>query len=222
MFKIDDVYKIQSLIKAVTDHPDLPWKDAWSKGQLESKSWMLDQIANIQQSFDCVYVIGGWLGVLPWLMFNDSRFNVNVIKSFDIEPSCEQAADKLNIEKKMDAWKFKAVTEDAMNMRFSKEGVYEFVALKANGNFSKPKPEVPDCIINSSCDHFPDLQGWIQPLPSSSLLVLQNTNHAHDDTHVNCAESLEDFLKQASLTTVLYSGSLDMGFSKRFMIIGHK
>ena len=223
MLQLNDVSKIQSLVKTTTDYSSLPWKEAWSVGQISSKMWILDELEKIHStSFECIYVMGGWLGVLSWLLLNDDRFTINKIRSFDIDPECEPAADRLNIDSKINDWKFKAVTADATNMSFSVDGFYDLVALKSTGAYSKPRPERPDCIVNTSCDHFKNLSTWISTLPTTSLLILQNTNVAHDDTHVNCVDNIEDFKAQANLTKLFYAGTLELDNYKRFMIIGYR
>lgn len=216
------IARIQSLVKAMSSYPDLPWIDAWSTGQIQSKLWILDELSNINRKFSCVYVMGGWLGVLPWLLLGDDRFSIGIIRSFDIDPACEPAADKLNIGDKMNSWRFKAVTADATQMKYSSDGYHDFVGVKSDGTYSKSRPEHPDCIINTSCDHFSNLDGWIASLPCDSLIVLQNTNIAHDDTHVNCVDTIDGFAKQAKLATLLYLGEIEISGYKRFMIIGKK
>lgn len=200
----------------------MPWSDAWSTGQLKSKLWLLDELVKIKHEFSCIYVIGGWLGILSWLLLNDTRFCIEHVRSFDVDPLCEPAADRLNINDKMQAWKFKAITADAVKMKYSPEGYFDLVSIKSNGELSKPRTEKPDCIINTSCDHFEQLDMWIDSLPDESLIILQNTNVIHDDTHIGCAETLQDFEKQANLRRLIYSGELNLGEYKRFMLIGKK
>lgn len=208
--------------KAVATYPDAPWQDAWSKGQIGSKLWLINELGKIQHTFSCVYIIGGWLGVLSWLLFRDSIISVNKIRSFDIDPSCHVVADRLNIDNKIDNWKFKAITADAMEMKYSSTGHYDIVMQRFDGTAIGPLPEKPDCIINTSCDHFENLDKWVAGLPKNSLIVLQNTDMKHDDTHVNIVNSIEDFKTQAKLGTVLFSGTLSLENYKRFMLIGHR
>jgi hypothetical protein len=183
---------------------------------------LIEELAKVKNDFLCVYVIGGWLGVLPWLMFRDNKITARDIRSFDIDPSCYRIADDLNIDSKINNWRFKAVTMDANAMKFSSDGYYNFIGEKANGNYSKAKPEKPDCIINTSCDHFSNLHKWIEILPHDVLIVLQNTNVSHDDTHVNCVNDIDEFINQSNLKNIFFSGTLDCGNYKRFMIIGKK
>jgi len=210
------------MARAIQSFPDAPWADAFSKGQLRSKLWLIDELTKIQTSFSCVYTMGGWLGVLPWLMFRDQRMTVDKIRSFDLDPACQPPADKLNIDNTAKSWKFKAITENALTMVFSSDSTYELVGRKSNNTLSKPVHEKPDCIINTSCDHFDDIRSWIYKLPNNVPIVLQNTNTKHDDTHVAHVESVEEFMDSVNLRKVLFSGSLDLDTYKRFMVIGHK
>jgi hypothetical protein len=208
--------------KAISTFPDAPWGDAWSKGQLISKSWLIKELTSIKTTLSCVYVMGGWLGVLPWMMFRSDGLNIDKIRTFDIDPTCYMIADKLNIDNKINNWKFKAITSDATQMKFSRNGCYDIEIQRFDGTTAGPWAEKPDCIINTSCDHFLNLAGWVKTLPKESLIVLQNTDAKHDDTHVGIVNTVEEFKLQANLSTVLFSGTLSLESYKRFMLIGYK
>jgi hypothetical protein len=213
---------IRDIVLAVTKYPEYQWQDAWSNGQLESKTWLVDELSNIQKYFACVYVIGGWVGILPWILLHSTKISPACLRSFDKDPTCEKIADLVNLENVKNNWKFKAVTKDATTMQYDLNGSYSFSTINSDGHQSKARLEKPDCIINTSCDHFDNLKLWIDNTPTDTLLVLQNTNYVHDDSHVNCVNSLDEFKEQAKLSKILYDGTLDLSHYKRFMIIGYK
>lgn len=210
------------MVRAIQAFPQAPWADAFAKGQLRSKLWLIDELVKIKTNFSCIYAIGGWLGVLPWLIFRDDRITVDKIRSFDLDPSCQPPADKLNHDNTIQSWRFKAVTENALTMVYSPDGSYELVGKKANNTLSKQMHERPDCIINTSCDHFDDIRAWIYTLPYDVPIVLQNTNTKHDDTHVGHVDSLDEFVSKSALSTTVFSGELELDAYKRYMVIGYK
>jgi hypothetical protein len=59
-------------------------------------------------------------------------------------------------------------------------------------------------------------------LSDDQAVLLQSNDYFECDQHVNCAESLEVFIKKANLKTVYFSGELQLEKYKRFMIIGLK
>jgi len=194
-------------------------KDALSQGQLKSKMWLIDELRLIDEPLGTVFLCAGWYGILATLMF-EYDLDVEKIRSFDMDPDVENIADKFNLPWFSDQWRFKAITEDIHNVDFNE---HEWTAWSnKNERMSKPIKESPDTIINTSCEHIENFDDWYEKLPKGKLLVLQSNNYEDVQEHVNISKSLEEFVDQTPMKSVLYSGDLPLDTYTRYMRIGYK
>ena len=69
--------------------------DAFSRGQLQSKLWLIDIVNNYDINLGkTIYVCAGWYGVLPALLFERCKIDGNIY-SFDMDPTTDNPADTL-------------------------------------------------------------------------------------------------------------------------------
>lgn len=197
-------------------YPHAPWDDALCHGQMQSKAWAIRELSKLQRDLGLVYVVGGWLGTMGYLMC-ESSLKFRKIRSFDIDPSCQPVADQLNIEHIITGWRFKAVTMDMFAINYGKDHRYQIPLIDR-----KPATPVETCntIINTCCDHI-NLLRWWTLIPAGKLVVLQNNDLKHVD-HINRIQSLDDLLRQAPMSSVLVSDQLPFAHYTRFMVIGIK
>lgn len=176
-------------------------KDAFSSGQIGSKIWLCEELEKIGWLSNTTYVYGGWYGVLSFLILSRGKFQVQRIRSIDIDPTCETNADLLNEYWVWQEWKFKALTEDC--------------------NVIKPEG---DLIINTSTEHFTTKQ-WFENIPKGTKVILQGNDMPHADHHVH-SETLENFVNEYPLTDIVFKGEKEFIYPtwqfKRYMIIGIK
>jgi hypothetical protein len=191
-----------------------PMTDAFSIGQLKSKLWLIDNLPN---DLGTVFICAGWYGTLANLMFEKVRSKFDCIRSFDIDETCAPIADTFNRSWVITNWKFKASTLDILKMDFPTN----YITFRADGS-SVELTEMPDTIINTSCEHIDDFNFWYNKIPKEKLVILQSNNYFDIKEHVNCSRTLEEFVTQTPMTSVLYSGELDLGIYKRFMRMGIK
>ena len=144
--------------------------------------------------------MGGWIGILPAMLFDDARFEIKAISSFDIDPSVAPVAEKLNRKLAGDA-DFAAHTADMYELDYT-------------------GPNAPDLVINTSCEHIEDLPKWLSLLPKGCRVMLQSNNYTSEPTHVNCVESVDELTQQANLSDLSYAGALELPRYTRFMLIG--
>ena len=176
-------------------------KDAFSSGQVNSKLWLCKQLENTDLYSKETAIYGGWYGMAAFLLLSRGRFNVEKIRSYDIDPSCETVADAINENWVWQNWKFKAFTEDCN-------------AIITGA----------DLIINTSTEHFASMAWW-ENIPPGTAVALQGNNMQHDD-HVNITNTLSEFCSQFPVTQELYRGELDFVYPDwsftRYMLIGIK
>lgn len=223
LLRIKDVAKfleeprIESFYQAMKYNPKAPWPDIFSKGQIQSKIWLIQTLKDIRAvDLGIVFLVGGWVGLLPKMMLEDEKLKIEKIRSFDIDPTCARTADLMN-QNNLNGWRFKAQTADALHLNYEK---CIYTTLKANGS-SVQMQDVPDTIINTSCDHF-DYKEWFSLIPKGRLVIMQNTDFAHDESHTNLVSSLEDFKKSVQFSHLIYVGEKQLPVSRRFMLIGYK
>ena len=173
---------------------------ALNRKQIASKKWLIDHLYETHGGiYGTIWVLGGWYGVLSALLFEDPRFEVGKILSFDVDPDCEQVADCLNRDH-VPSGRFKARTADMLGLDY--------------------RTDTPDLIINTSCEHIPDISAWLGRIPEGTLMTLQSNNYFGEPDHLNCVETLEAFQLQAPLSNVGYEGELALKNYTRFMLIG--
>jgi len=175
-------------------------KDAFSNGQIDSKLWLCDELERLGWSSDLTYIYAGWYGITSFLLLSRGKFQVNRIRSLDIDPACEAVADMINENWVFKEWKFKAFTQDCNNY----EGQYG------------------DLVINTSTEHFDSME-WFSRLPQGTRVILQGNNMPHDD-HVIHSNTLEDFINTYPLSSIAYKGEKEFVYPDwsftRYMIIG--
>lgn len=214
-----DLETLFQLKLAIERYPDANWNDALSKGQLLSKLWLIEQLKQLDIDLGTVFVLGGWVGVLPALMFHNKELRFDRIRSFDIDPKCADTADSLNRNVVIDGWRFKATTMDMFKLDYTEA---QYTTLKANGD-PVTLTEYPNTIINTSCDHVSPFSDWWELIPLGKLVVLQNNNFfGADEDHTNNVHSIDEMKKQAPMNDLLFEGELDLTQYKRFMLIGRK
>ena len=195
------------------------WNDCFSRGQLQSKMWLVSELEAIDIDLGTVFLCAGWYATLAVMLF-ESKIKVDKIRSFDIDPTCVDIAEVFNKPWFVDQWRFKSVTQDIMDINYN-EHTWQYWST-ANNRMSYPITDMPDTIINTSCEHIPNFEEWYAKIPDGKLVILQSNNYYEVDEHVNCVSSIEEFSTSAPMTTVLYNGELELPKYKRFMLIGYK
>lgn len=192
-------------------------EDCLSRGQLRSKIWLVNELKKISLDLGVVFLCAGWYGTLATMIF-ESRLNVEKIRSFDIDENTESIAEIFNRPWVIDGWKFKPVVQNIHDINFDE---HSYVVSKDNGEF-EVLWDIPDTIINTSCEHINNFDEWYAKIPSGKLVVMQCNNFKEVEEHVNTHDTLESFAKQTPLEVELYSGELDLGKYVRWMRIGYK
>lgn len=169
--------------------------ESFWKGQVYSKTWLIEQLTPFITNPVSIDICGGWNGVLASLIFQ-SDIPVNSIRSIDIDPLCEYVAKIMNKQEEMQG-RFQAITSDMCKLKYE-----------------------TDVIINTSCEHISQDQykQWLDNMPTDSLLVLQSNNYNIPE-HIRISNDLDEFKNQCNVK-ILWAGELELPLYTRFMIIG--
>lgn len=202
-------------------------KDCFSRGQLQSKIWLIQELKKCNVDLGTVYLCAGWYATLAVMLF-ESGIKIDKIRSFDIDPTCWKIAEIFNKPWVEDDWRFKASTVDIMNFNWTENPapsdgtIGNFYYDTDTGKKIVQMKDNPNTIINTSCEHLSDFKGWYSKIPFGKLVVLQANDYHEVEEHVNTYNTLDEFSASAPMTTVLYEGELELPKYTRFMKIGIK
>jgi hypothetical protein len=194
---------VSDIARVVGDLAPPGLSEALNRKQIASKRWLLDRLhAHVGGALGPVTVLGGWYGVLSAMLLNDARFATGQVTSVDIDPSCAPVALLLN-------------------QRFVAQK--RFLAITADMYSLDPTCYAPGrdaLIINTSCEHIPDLKRWLRQIPAGQLVLLQSNNYRAIPEHISCVDSAEELAQLAGLRELALADALPMKNYTRFMIIG--
>lgn len=183
----------------VSKHGGVNWKDAFGASQYLSKIPLVESLKHLIRPDDTVVLIGGWVGLIPFLMTKKQITCAQVI-NIELDQNALLASDALNEES---TFTYERFFEDALNV-----------------DYTQWKNLI---VINTSCEHLANFETWIQKIPSGTRCLLQSNNMFGLAEHVNCHTDLEDFSKKSGLTTIEEKKIIDIGDSwKRFMLTGRR
>lgn len=202
--------------------------DAFSRGQLRSKKWLIDMVNALDIDLgDNVYVCAGWYGVLSALLFEHT--DAKNIYSFDIDPTTDNPADTLNKEYIMDNMRFKSFIHDVRELKYEAQTLpinhYKYSdATEFEKTETLHSISGPTCVINTSCEHIEDFDIWFAGIPKGTLVIMQNNNFIeHDDeTVVNTIGHEDEWSDKLNLSEVIFKGTLNLEKYDRYMVIGRK
>lgn len=192
-------------------------KDCFSRGQLMSKLWLINELAKLKLDLGTVFLSAGWYATLATMIF-ESSIKVNKIRSFDKDPSCWKIAEIFNKPWVTDNWKFKASTKDILDINFTNDN---YVTERSNGTTVELN-DSPDTIINTSCEHIENFLDWYNLIPDGKLVILQSNDYFEVEEHLNCSKNLAEFSSSCPMKQTLFEGELFLPKYTRFMKIGYK
>lgn len=194
-------------------------KDCFSRGQLSSKIWLIQELKRCKVDLGTVFLCAGWYATLATMLF-ESGMKIDKVRSFDIDKSTVDIAEVFNKPWFTEEWKFKALVQDIHEIDYDTH-TWQYWSNK-NNRMSYPITDNPDTIINTSCEHINDFQDWYDKIPKGKLVVLQSNNFFEVDEHVNCVNNLAEFADMSAMDKVLYQGELSLQKYTRYMRIGFK
>lgn len=196
---------LSRLASAIANNLNLNWKDALSRNQVKSKLWLIEKLAQVNvvpksRSITDVetstLVVGGWVGMIPFLASMLEK-NLDSVTNVDIDKTVHSAALELNTGTH---YNFKNSGTDVRTIDLKK---YKKLL-----------------IIDTIVEHFEDHGDWVKTLPKGTTVILQGNDMFDVPDHVNCHNSLEEFLASCGLNTILWAGELNLYKCTRYMAIG--
>jgi hypothetical protein len=194
-------------------------KDCFSRGQLQSKLWLVEELKKLDVELGTVFLCAGWYATLAVMLF-ESKIKIDKIRSFDVNSSTVDIAEVFNKPWFTDQWKFKSLINNIHDINY-KEHTWQYWS-NTNNRMSYPITDTPNTVINTSCEHIENYAEWYNKIPLGKLVVLQGNNYFEILEHVNCSSNLQEFSNKSPMTKTLYEGELELPKYKRFMKIGFR
>jgi hypothetical protein len=171
--------------------------DSFSEGQLVSKNWAVEELNKlINDSHEECIVIGSWHGLFSH-MLAESGFKGKII-NIELDKVCNDIARRLKIY-------------DNIIFKLG-DGIELFHEL----NYANK------ILVCTACEHIDaeELSFTLQQKHENMIVCLQSNNYYEVDSHINCHDTLEDFIKSLPLKNILYSGIKNhKNKYDRFMVI---
>ena len=187
-------------------------RDAFSKGQLVSKLWLLEKLYEHNKNWEdphTIAILGCWIGSM--VDFLQKSFRINRVYGFDVDPASIELAEKFNAHYVQDNWKFKGVVADVNMLETS------YMVFETGGELIEVTPSI---VINTSCEHMGT--EWFETAGASQLIIMQTNDSPQYEGHINTCGSIKEMQDKYPLTNTLYAGEMITPAYTRYMQIGYK
>ncbi len=168
------------------------FRDMFSSGQIKSKEWLVTELTKLDLIRGTSFLIAGaWFGTLGVMI--KSIIPTAKVTMLDIDPRCEVFVNN--------------IIYSEVNTKYVTKDMYDY-------------PYDEQVIINTSCEHIPDIKAWLKNIPEGRIVILQSNNYEEGSGHINCVDNEDQFAEQVGLKKIIYKGSLILPMYTRYMIIG--
>lgn len=218
-FLDDKIFRgINNFIKQ--DYNREPLNDAFSRSQIKSKIWLVEELCKIQSHYSNVVIMAGWYGQLKSI-FN-KKLSYSKVRNIELDKFACEVSDYIFNLSNLEQYKVKSVNADINKLTLHKNG-YEWEVENFKDNSKFVEKFLPDLVINTSAEHM--TEDWFhqlrfKELESKPIVAVQSNNLFDIDEHINCVYSIEHMKKKFPMKEVLYEGELQLKGYKRVMIIG--
>ncbi len=192
--------------------------DTFSSGQIESKLWLCKHLEFVSRNHQVhegpgyiVWLYGGWIGMLAFLLWTRARTPVKRVVNFDLDSDSLEQSTRLN-----ETWHWKGAYR-AICQNLDELNYHDLIQ-----KYNEPEPHL---IVNTAIEHMPNSR-WYESIPKGKLLALQATDMDHGEPVVDF-HSLTDLETRYPIESMIYRGKLDFDYNNgtkfsRFMTIGFK
>lgn len=219
MFPKDKIFRgISSYNKLDMDRGVL--SDAFSRSQLKSKIWLVEELAKIDTNYDNVMIMAGWFGQLKSIY--DKRLTYAKMRIVELDRQACETSDYIFNLSNLENHKVKSVNADVNAMTLHKNG-YEWTVENFREGTTYSEKFLPNLVINTSAEHMKEdwfFQLKFKELESNPIVAIQSNNLFDIPEHINCVHSVEHMKKKFPMQEVLYEGELQLKGYKRVMLIG--
>ena len=187
--------------------------DAFADGQIGSKLWLCEELERLAPRVSLpatLWILGGWYGLLSFLLMSRGALRLANVRSFDVDEEATRVANLLNKNWEIEGWRFRAFTKDANELEYEPSSF-------------GPAPHI---VVNTSSEHFGSLDWW-RKIPPGKMVAIQSTDMPHAD-HLCAKRNLSEMkdIYAGGLSEILFAGAKEFSYPewsfRRFMLIGIK
>jgi hypothetical protein len=174
---------------------------AMDEVQIRSKLWLIDELDRYRDlAATRLVVLGAWYGILPLLINWRVRRPPAHMICIDVDLRVCEVGRQI-IGSMYDNIAYQCA--DVMDLDYDALG-------KDPGTV----------VINTICEHLPNLPDWWARLPAGQFVALQSNNYFACPDHVSAVRSIDELKQQAPLSRLLFEGVLPLSIMDRYMLIG--
>lgn len=197
-------------------------EDSFSRGQINSKIWLVTELAKIKKDFKTVFLLAGWFGQLRHFM-DHVDITYDKMRILDIDPFACKISDQVFNVDKIENYQIKSAEVNLNDMSWLFRTGCSYALTNYTTGATINEKTIPDLIINTSAEHFHE--DWYhkfinRPQETDPLFVIQSNNLRDIPDHINAVWSLSEMKKKFPMSRLEYEGELQLQGYKRFMLIG--
>jgi hypothetical protein len=214
----DKIFRSIFDYKKKVDNDDI--YDAFSRSQVKSKIWLIEELSKINSNYNNVMIMAGWFGQLKTIY--DKRLTYSKMRIVELDKSACEASDYIFNLSNLENYKVKAVNVNINELTLHKNG-YEWDVENFKENTKYSEKFLPDLIINTSAEHMSEEwfhQIRFKELESDPIIAIQSNNLFDIPEHINCVHSVDHMKKKFPMREILFEGELQLKGYKRVMLIG--
>jgi hypothetical protein len=194
--------------------------DAFSRSQIKSKIWLIEELSKIQTHYDSVLIMAGWFGQLRPIY--DELLTANKTRIIELDSTACETSDYIFNLSNLENYKVKSINANINNLILHKNG-YEWDVENFREGTKYSEKFLPDLIINTSAEHM--TEEWynqirFKNMDSDPIVAIQSNNLFDIPEHINCVHSVDHMKKKFPMKEILFEGELQLKGYKRVMLIG--
>ena len=218
-FLNDKIFRgINNLLKSDADRGAI--NDAFSRSQIKSKIWLVEELLKIDSNYNNVVIMAGWFGQLKAIYEKKCTYSKMRVVELD-KHACETSDYIFNLSN-LENYKVKSINASINELTLHKNG-YEWDIENFKEGTKYSEKFLPNLIINTSAEHM--TEEWynqirFKEMESDPIVAIQSNNLFDIPEHINCVHSVDHMKKKFPMREILYEGELQLKGYKRVMLIG--
>tara|TARA_B100000965_G_C19431069_1_gene686542 strand:+ start:116 stop:703 length:588 start_codon:yes stop_codon:yes gene_type:complete len=174
------------------------------ENHFKSKNWLADELWEVwQKNSGIIHVAAGWYGLQAYLLQEKMPPEIKITSS-DIDPECKTIGKVIF-----------GNMENTGKIKFEEQDTVLDIEKITRG---------VDIYVNTSIEHIERkyVELMLSKIDSGKIVALQSNNWYNIPSHVNCSDSLEDFISYVKphFKYIMYEGEMEFEEYNRYMIIG--
>jgi hypothetical protein len=153
--KLDQQFPNNKIFRSILNYLKLDLdnralQDAFSRSQMRSKIWLVEQLALIRSNYTSVAIMAGWFGQVKTIY--DQQLTYSKMRVIELDRSACETSDYVFNLSNLENHKVKSVCANINQLTLHKNG-YEWSVENFRDGTTYSEKFLPDLIINTSAEH---------------------------------------------------------------------